>query len=195
MRKELRPALTLFLLLTLLTGVAYPLLVTGVGRALFPSRVTGSMIHREGVNVGSSLIGQTFDGPMWFHSRPSATGTMGYNAAGSSGSNLGPLNPALADSFRSRAAALRAENPGAPTGLPVDMMTTSASGLDPHITPAAAAMQVSRVAATRGLGEPAVRTLVARFTEGRQLGVLGEPRVNVLLLNLALDSLARGARP
>ena len=193
MRNELRPALVLLALLTLLTGVVYPLLVTGVTRLAFPVQVAGSLLERHGVVVGSSLIGQTFSGPAWFHSRPSATSAMPYDAAASSGSNLGPLSPTLADSFRARAAALRTDNPGAPPTLPVDLLTTSASGLDPHITPAAAELQAARVARARTLPEQQVRALVGQFTEGRQLGVLGEPRVNVLQLNLALDRLSGGA--
>lgn len=193
MRKELRPALTLLVLLTLLTGGIYPLLVTGIGRVVFPVQASGSLLRRDGVIVGSALIGQHFDGSEWFQSRPSATSAMAYDAAASTGSNLGPLNPALADSFRSRAAALREANPGAPALLPVDLLTSSGSGLDPHITPASAALQVPRVARARGLSEPAVRDLVQRATEGRQFGALGEARVNVLRLNLALDAQARGA--
>jgi K+-transporting ATPase ATPase C chain len=193
MRKELRPALTLLGLLTLLTGGVYPLLVTGVGRVVFPVQASGSLLRRDGVIVGSALIGQHFEGAAWFQSRPSATSAMAYDAAASSGSNFGPLNPALADSFRSRAAALRQANPGAPSLLPVDLLTSSGSGLDPHITRAGAELQVPRIARVRGLTEEAVRELVGRSTEGRQLGVLGEPRVNVLKLNLALDAQAKGA--
>ena len=193
MRKELRPALVLLALLTLLTGVVYPLLVTGVTRLAFPAQVAGSLLQRNGVVVGSGWIGQTFSGPEWFHGRPSATSATPYDAAASSGSNLGPLSPALADSFRARAAALRAANPGAPPTLPVDLLTASASGLDPHITPAAAQLQVARVARARALPEQQVRALVGQFIEGRQLAVLGEPRVNVLRLNLALDRLSGGA--
>lgn len=189
MRKEIRPALSLLLLLTLLTGVVYPLAVTGVARVVFPAQANGSLLRRDGVIVGSALIGQHFDGAAWFHSRPSATSAMPYDATASAGSNLGPLNPVLADSFVSRAAALRQANPGAPAFLPVDLITSSASGLDPHITPAGAALQAPRVARARGLTLQAVRELVGRSTEGRQFGVLGEARVSVLRLNLALDAL------
>ncbi len=193
MRKELRPALTLLVLLTLLTGVVYPLVVTSAGHAVFPFAASGSLLRRDGVIVGSALIGQRFEGAAWFQGRPSATSAMPYDAAASSGSNLGPLNPVLADSFRSRAAALRQANPGAPALLPVDLLTASGSGLDPHIAPASAALQVPRVALARGLTAQAVSELVRRSTEGRQFGVLGEPRVNVLQLNLALEAHGRGA--
>jgi K+-transporting ATPase ATPase C chain len=183
---ELRPALVLLALLSLLTGVAYPLLVTGVAQAAFPRQANGSLIEESDVVRGSELIGQPFDDPKYFWSRLSAT-SPAYNGAASSGSNLGPLNPALYDAVKGRVEALRAADPGNTEPVPVDLATASGSGLDPHISPAAALYQVRRVAKRRGLSEGAVRKLVDDHTEGRALGVLGEPTVNVLLLNLALD--------
>lgn len=186
----LRPAATLLLLFTLLTGVAYPLLVTGAAQALFPSQANGSLVRADGRAVGSSLIGQAFDDPRYFLGRPSATGPHSYNGAASTGSNLGPSNPALHEAVAGRVAALREADPAqAGEPVPVDLVTTSASGLDPHLSPAAALHQVPRVARLRGLPEASVRALVERQIEGRTFGVLGEPRVNVLLLNVALDAL------
>ena len=189
MRSELRPAIVLVIAFTLLTGVAYPLAITLVGRLAFPRQALGSLIEVNGHTVGSRLIGQSFDGPGYFWGRLSATSPVPYNAAASSGSNLGPLNPALTDAARARIAALRAVDPDNTAPVPVDLVTASGSGLDPHISPAAAEYQIARVAHARALDIDAVRRLVRAHTEGRTLGVLGEPRVNVLELNLALDGL------
>lgn len=186
--KEFRPALLVFLALTIVTGVVYPLLVTGLGLALFGSRANGSLIVEQGRVVGSELIGQSFSDPGHFWGRLSATGPFPYNAGSSSGSNYGPLNPSLADAVKGRIDALRAADPGAAMPVPVDLVTASASGLDPHVSPAAAEYQVARVARARGLDPEVVRALVRRHTEARQFGVLGEPRVNVVMLNLDLDS-------
>ena len=179
------------LLLTLVTGVAYPLLVTGIAQAVFPSQAQGSLIVKDGKVVGSRLIGQPFDDPKYFWSRPSATSPFADNAGSSSGSNLSPTNPALITTVQGRVDALRAADPANTAPVPVDLVTASGSGLDPHISPAAALYQVSRVAKARKLDPEAVRQLVERATEGRLLGFLGEPRVNVLELNLALDGAAR----
>jgi potassium-transporting ATPase KdpC subunit len=187
MLKEFRPALVVFVALTLVTGVAYPVVVTLLGRLAFPAAVEGSVIEVEGRAVGSRLIGQPFSAPQYFWSRPSATGPMPYNGAVSSGSNQGPLNPALADAVAARIAALHAADPDNTGPVPVDLVTASGSGLDPHISVAAAEYQIARVARARNLDAAVVAALVRTHTEGRTLGVLGEPRVNVLLLNLALD--------
>jgi K+-transporting ATPase ATPase C chain len=183
-----RPALMTLLLLTILTGVVYPLAVTGIAQWLFPSQANGSLIVQNGKVVGSSLIGQPFDDPRYFWSRPSATSPFPYNAAASSGSNLGATNPALLKAVQDRIAALKAPDPDNPAPVPVDLVTASGSGLDPHISPAAAEYQARRVARARGMDEQIVRRLVGVHTAGRQFGVLGEPRVNVLSLNLALDT-------
>lgn len=172
--------------LTLLTGVLYPLLITGIARVAFPRQAAGSLIVRNGRVLGSELIGQPFGGPRYFWSRPSAT-SPAYNAAASTGSNLGPIHPAFLDSVRARVTALRAADPSLRGPIPVDLVTSSGSGLDPHISVAAALVQVSRVARARGLSEDTLRRLVAAHTSGRALGLLGEPVVNVLELNLALD--------
>jgi K+-transporting ATPase ATPase C chain len=190
--KQLRPALVSLALLTILTGMVYPLAVTAVAQVLFPAQANGSLLTKDGKPVGSALIGQPFDDPKYFWSRLSATSPMAYNGAASSGSNLGPVSDALTDEVRGRIDALKAADPGNTRPIPVDLVTSSGSGLDPHISPAAASYQVARVARTRGLPEAAVRDLVARHTHGRQWGIFGEPVVDVLPLNLALD--AQGAR-
>lgn len=187
MKDQIRPALTMLLILTVLTGPIYPLAVTGLAQVFFPNQANGSVIVREGKVIGSTLIGQYFDKPEYFWSRPSATAPFPYNAVASGGSNLGPTNPALIEAVKARIAALRAADPGNDVRIPVDLVTASGSGLDPHISPAAALYQVKRVASARGIGEATVRDLVIQHTQSRQIGVLGEPRVNVLLLNLALD--------
>ncbi len=201
MRTMIRPALVLLAIFTLLTGVLYPLAVTGAAQALFPAQANGSLVRdhdratRErgvatngGRVAGSSLIGQAFDDPRYFWGRPSATAPSAYNAASSNASNLGPSSPALADAVKARVEALRAAHPDmAASPVPIDLVTTSASGLDPHISLEAAMFQAGRVARARGLSEERVRALVKRYGEGRTLGLLGEPRVNVLALNLALD--------
>jgi K+-transporting ATPase ATPase C chain len=191
MLRELRPVLMVFLMLTVVTGILYPLAVTGVGRALFADEAEGSVVMRDGQAAGSRLLAREFTDAGHFWSRPSATSPGPYNGASSSGSNLSPTNPALLDAIAARVAALRAADPGNTAPVPVDLVTASGSGLDPHITPAAARYQVPRVARARGLSEADVGALVARHTEGRTFGVLGEPRVNVLLLNLALDAQTR----
>jgi len=185
----LRPAVTLFVLLTLLTGVLYPLAVTALARVLFPREAFGSIITRNGQAVGSALIGQAFSDPRNFWSRPSATTPQPYNGTASNGSNLGPLNPALTDAIRARIAALHAADPDNRMPVPIDLVTASASGLDPHISLAAANYQAARVARARSLDLARVRALIAAHTEGSLAGILGEPRVNVLELNLALDAL------
>jgi potassium-transporting ATPase KdpC subunit len=188
MKTLIRPAVSLFIALSLITGLAYPLLVTGVAQVAFPAQAAGSLVMKDGKPVGSSLIGQSFSDPKYFWGRPSATGPMPNNAAGSGGSNQGPLNPALVEAVKGRIEALRAVDPGNTAPVPVDLVTTSASGLDPHISVAAAEYQAARVARVRGMAPEQLRSLVAQHTEGRLLGLLGEPRVNVLKLNLALDA-------
>jgi potassium-transporting ATPase KdpC subunit len=191
MRAQIRPALMAILIFTLLTGVIYPLAVTGVAQLVFPRQANGSLIIRNGQTVGSNLIGQQFDDPKYFWGRPSATGPFPYNAAASSGSNLGPSNPALLDAVQARITALKAADPTNTQPIPVDLVTASASGLDPDISVAAALYQVPRVARVCGMSETAVRLLVDQYTQGRQFGFLGEPRVNVLELNLALDGIKK----
>jgi potassium-transporting ATPase KdpC subunit len=195
-RTQLRPAIVALVILTIIIGIIYPLIVTGIAQVIFPYQANGSIIlGQDSKPLGSALIGQQFDDPKYFWGRLSATGPVPYTAfnadtlTGSSGSNYGPLNPALKDAVATRIKALKDADPGNTTPIPVDLVTASASGLDPHISPAAAEYQVARVAKARGLDLAEVHTLVAQHTEGRQLGFLGEPRVNVLELNLALDGL------
>ncbi|MFO1206048.1 MAG: potassium-transporting ATPase subunit KdpC [Burkholderiales bacterium] len=190
MLHEFRPALVMLVFMSILTGLAYPLAVTGIAQAVFPHQANGSLIERDGKAVGSELIGQPFSDPKYFWSRASATAPYPYNAAASAGSNQGPLNPALTDAVAARIKALREADPASQTAVPVDLVTASGSGLDPHISPAAAAYQVERVAQARGVDPSRIRALMAQFTEDRQFGVLGEPRVNVLKLNLGLDAAA-----
>ena len=187
MKDQIRSALTMLVILTVLTGLVYPLAVTGIAQLLFPHQANGSLVVRDGKVIGSEFIGQYFDQPKYFWSRPSATSPFPYNAAASSGSNLGPTNPALIEAVKGKVAALRAAEPDNDNPIPVDLVTASGSGLDPHISLAAAAFQVRRVARARGLEEGAVERLVMQYTEGRQFALLGESRVNVLKLNLALD--------
>ena len=192
--QALRPAIVLFVLLSVITGIAYPIVTTGVGQWLLPAQANGSLITKDGKVIGSSLIGQNFTEPKYFWGRPSATGPYPNNAAASSGSNLGPLNPALADAVKARVAALKSADL-AITGqentlpVPVDLVTASASGLDPEISPAAALYQVNRVAKARGLSVDKIQAAITANTKDRQLDILGEPRVNVVMLNIALDSL------
>jgi potassium-transporting ATPase KdpC subunit len=187
--KSARTAIITIALFTLITGVVYPLLVTGVAQVVFPEKANGSLLKKEGRVVGSELIGQPFSDPKYFWSRPSATSPFAYNAAASTGSNYGPLNPALLDGAKKRIQDLRAADTLNTQPIPVDLVTASGSGLDPHVSVAAALYQVKRVARSRNLAVEQVRSLVDQNTEGRQLGFLGEPRVNVLKLNLALDNI------
>ena len=187
MSNPIRQSLAMLVAMTMLTGIAYPLLVTGAAQLLFHDAANGSIIERGSKQFGSALIGQPFARSKYFWSRPSATAPSAYNSAASSASNQGPTNPALTDAVKQRIDALRVADPGNTAPVPVDLVTASGSGLDPHISPAAAAYQVRRVANARGKSQAEVQTLVYEATEGRQFGMLGEPRVNVLLLNLALD--------
>jgi K+-transporting ATPase ATPase C chain len=195
MLKQLKPAIVLLVLFTLITGVIYPLVVTGIAQLVFPSQANGSLIVKNGKALGSELIGQSFDDPKYFWGRLSDTGDFPYNAfnaqtlTGSSGSNYGPMNPALTKAAQDRINALKAADPGNNAPIPVDLVTASGSGLDPNISIAAASYQISRVAKARGMTEDAVRILVNQYTSGRQFGIFGEPRVNVLELNLALDGI------
>ncbi|MDE2365669.1 MAG: potassium-transporting ATPase subunit KdpC [Betaproteobacteria bacterium] len=189
MKNLFRPAIILFMGLTLITGGVYPLLTAAIGKALFPRQIEGTLIEKDGKLIGSVLIGQNFREPKYFWGRPSATIPFPNNASASSGSNLGPLNPALINAVKSRISALQQADPGNNPRVPIDLVTASASGLDPEISPAAARYQVNRVARARGLPPERISELITHHTEGRQLAVLGEPRVNVLKLNLALDAL------
>lgn len=189
MNKLLRPTLVLFAVLTLVVGIAYPLAVTGVAQVAFPAQANGSLVLQDGKPVGSEIIGQNFSDPRHFWGRPSATTPQPYNGLGSTGSNLGPLNPALVDAVKGRIAALRAADPGNTAEVPADLVTASASGLDPHISPAAARYQVARVARARGLAPERVQALVDQHTDRPWLPFIGEPVVNVLRVNLALDAL------
>ena len=191
MKTLLRPALSLFVLLTAITGIAYPLVVTGIAKVVFPEAADGSLIIKNGKPVGSRLIGQNFTDPKYFWGRPSATGPMPYNASASSGSNQGPLNPALVDAVKGRIDALKAADPENARPIPADLVNASASGLDPHISPAAADYQVERVAKARQLDAAVVKTMLAHYTEDRQWSIFGEARVNVLALNLALDTASK----
>jgi potassium-transporting ATPase KdpC subunit len=197
MRSQLRPALVALGIFTILTGLVYPLVVAGIAQVVFPWQANGSLIVRNGQPVGSALIGQPFDDPKYFWGRLSATSPAGYTAfngdklTGSSGSNYGPLNPALVEAAQARIKALQEADPSNTAPIPVDLVTASGSGLDPHMSPAAAAYQVGRVARARGLSEDTVRQMLAQHTEGRTFGLLGEPRVHVLALNLALDDVKK----
>jgi len=187
MKTLLRPAISLFLLLTVVTGIAYPLVVTGVAKVAFPDQAGGSLIVKDGKPIGSALIGQNFADPKYFWGRPSATSPQPYNGTASGGSNQGPLNPALTDAVKGRIDALKAADPGNDKPVPADLVTASGSGLDPHISPAAAEYQAARVAKARGLPLEKLNALIGQHTEGRQWGLFGDPRVSVLALNNALD--------
>jgi K+-transporting ATPase ATPase C chain len=196
MKKNLITAILYTVVTTVLLGLVYPLVVTGIAQLLFKDKANGQLITKNGVVIGSRIIAQPFTGPQYFHPRPSAAGTNGYDATSSGGTNWGPTNQKLIDRVKGDVSSLQAENPG--KSVPVDLVTASGSGLDPHVTPAAAAFQVPRIAKARGIAEGDLRKLVAQHTEGRQFGFLGEPRINVLELNLALDEkhpMPPGSRP
>jgi K+-transporting ATPase ATPase C chain len=190
-REQIKPAVMTFFLLTIITGIIYPLLVTGIARGFFHEKADGSLIYRSGTPVGSTLIGQPFDDPRYFRGRPSATSPVPYNAASSSGSNFGPLNPSFGNAVKSRIAAIQSGDPNNKNPIPVDLISSSASGLDPHISLAGAYYQIPRVARLRGLSENTVRTVVRQHTSDRFLGLIGEPVVHVLEVNLALDDLMK----
>ncbi len=187
-REQIKPAILIFAVLTIITGIIYPLFVTGIAQTLFREKANGSLIYQDGKPVGSSLIGQSFDNPKYFRGRLSATSPAAYNAAASSGSNLGPLNPALSEAVQRRIEALKAADPENKSPVPIDLVTSSASGLDPHISPAAAYYQVPRVARARNLSEDTVKEIILQHTKGRPMGFVGEPVVNVLEVNLSLDN-------
>lgn len=189
MKTYIRPCVVLFGLLTILTGVIYPAIITVIGQVVFPVQANGSVIFKDGKAIGSSLVGQSFDSPEYFWGRPSATAPFAYNGASSGGSNLSPTNPAWLDTVKERVEAIYAAHPDETAAVPVDLVTASGSGLDPHISPSAAEFQVKRIAKARGLDESKVRELVTRNTDRRVFGIMGEPRVNVLRLNLALDAI------
>jgi potassium-transporting ATPase KdpC subunit len=191
MKTLIRPAVSLFVLLSIVTGVAYPLIVTGIAKVTFPEAASGSLIVKDGKAVGSRLIGQNFTDPKYFWGRPSATSPQPYNASASSGSNQGPLNPALVDAVKGRIDALKAADPDNTKPIPADLVTASASGLDPHISPTAADYQIGRIAKARQIDPSVVKAMVARYTEDRQWSIFGDPRVNVLELNLALDTTSK----
>ena len=191
MKTLLRPAVSLFVLLTAVTGIVYPLVVTGIAKVAFPEASGGSLIVKDGKPVGSRLIGQNFTDPKYFWGRPSATSPQPYNASASGGSNQGPLNPALSDAVKNRIDALKAADPENTRPIPADLVTASASGLDPHISPSAAEYQIERVARTRQLDPAVIKNLIAQYTEDRQWSIFGDPRINVLELNLALDATSR----
>ena len=191
MKTLLRPAVSLFVLLTAVTGIVYPLVVTGIAKVAFPEAAGGSLIVKDGKPVGSRLIGQNFTDPKYFWGRPSATSPEPYNASASAGSNQGPLNPALTDAVKGRIDALKAADPENNRPIPADLVTASASGLDPHISPSAAEYQIERVARTRQLDPAVIKNLIAQYTEDRQWSIFGDPRINVLELNLALDATSR----
>lgn len=191
MKKLIRPVLMLFILISIVTGLLYPLAVTGIAQIVFPEQASGSLLKREDEIIGSDLIGQNFSGLNYFWGRPSATSPNPYNAANSGGSNLGPTNPALIEAVSDRIKHLRVHHPGKEEKIPTDLVTTSASGLDPHISPVAAYYQLERVAAARNIDAAIIKSLIDQLIEGPQLGVLGDPRINVLRLNLALDALQK----
>jgi potassium-transporting ATPase KdpC subunit len=193
-RNQIKPAIIITIVLTVLLGFIYPVVVWGIAQIVFPSQANGSLVIRDGHPIGSILIGQNFSQDKYFHPRPSAAGDKGYDASNSGGSNLGPTNKALIDEVRARVSAVSKEDGPTPDGVPADLVTASGSGLDPEISPAAAELQVARVARARGIGEDAVRAIVRQNTRQRWAGVLGEPGVNVLELNLALDDLPRPRR-
>jgi potassium-transporting ATPase KdpC subunit len=190
-KEQIRPAILVFIVLTIITGVVYPVVVTGIAQLFFHNKANGSLIYRNGRPIGSSLIGQPFDDPKYFWGRPSVTSPVPYNSSSSSGSNLGPSSPALVDAAKTRIKSLRAVDPGNTNSIPIDLVTSSASGLDPHLSLAGIYYQIPRVARTRGLPQDAIKIIILEHTSGRLLGLIGEPVVNILELNLALDEYSR----